>query len=453
MQKICISYNDRKYLAFALLKEVKWEKLEVESTLNGRMPTVINEKCVLVLHQAKNVLTVAERGEHVMYSRIYIDIMHELGGTYALAKRFNESANCYKSLYEYFTFLLDDLDSDKEIIDKVICGNVEYPEYLGLNIDEKRELHNSLLHDYQFLLRRMIEISRTITSIQYQNFMEYAGEKLRLEKDIDYHLLLKSLKIVIAQVERGAEKSELIRRLRDLEDKIKEIRKSKILLNTDLQMLDPYHEIKQLLLDIEFDALRDYISFKNISHEKTEFHFNLQIFCLIIKNLIFNVKEAAQKYSLNNFKMEICFYETIDNHSRIVYIAMADNIPSYEQLKKSIEVLNQDNMNDSTTCRDKGHGLYHVKSMLHLNTLWRLQIMEKNDMTKILTIPIYEKLLWIEGTMVTYIIGKAGTGKSAFYEKELEKRVNRLYFATLWEDEQLTTQYFAIRKDEIRFGF
>lgn len=36
--------------------------------------------------------------------------------------------------------------------------------------------------------------------------------------------------------------------------------------------------------------------------------------------------------------------------------------------------------------------------------------------------------------MVTFVKGHRSTGKSLHYEKELERKDNRVYFATLWED-------------------
>ena len=371
-------YRDRKNISIAYYEKSFWSNEDTEEQQNY--------KSIFYLNDGLSYTNVDNQKSII--NRIYTKLLFRLAEIYVKLNNWEESIKCYYKLYDYISFLISELEKDKNILD-IDSKNQELAEFVNLNENDLLSVELSLLTDYEELTKMLIDINRNITNIQTLQ-MANSAEILETLKELIKHDFSGAINLIKANIKKiEGENVDVL--LSDAKAGLKKVDHliDDTIKSTFEKLINP-NELPDLNIIIE-TFIKRYSFYNNIDIKyekgnKIKAKVPVEFVRRLIDNLIENSREVGIRNNLKKIQISIRCEECSDT----IYLLYTDNTQDFDAFMNVIKLLNLDAISipSKKNSSREGTGLISLKKLFgkyNKNTPWELK---GNDSEKTLTIPL-----------------------------------------------------------------
>ena len=332
---------------------------------------------------------------------IYTEILKALTNLYGRKLQWEQSLQYHNELYEYFQIITTELEKQKKNLENYLPNfkrqaNTDKSEFSFLEAKERENMYQSLLIDYDTLVKSLLEYGTNINKIQAIDLHDIK-EAIRKQNHFISHeirkhynnldAIEKDFRVIICE-SKGENK--LRRHVDCLEREIASLG----------YHIDGYEKTMgiSLLKKINISEVADsYIEtfsksyaadvvIRNLTKGEFVVKFNPFDIKEYISILLSNAYKVGQRHNINPIVIEFELFED----EGVIFLQCSDNCGEYPNFKNNIV----DNLNSKvpvTNCYNKGgHGfglqlLKDLSKSYNIDLNWNLK---GNDNLKILTIPL-----------------------------------------------------------------
>ena len=373
-------YRDRKNISIAYYEKSFWGNEDTEEQQNYKSISCL-----------KNGLSYTNvDNQKSIINKIYTKLLFRLAEIYVKLNNWEESIKCYIKLYDYISFLITELEKDKNILEKNINSkNQELAEFANLKENDLLSVEISLLTDYEELTKMLIYINCEITNMQTLQ-MAKSTDILETLKELIKHDFSGAINLIKANIKQIEEKNVNI----SLSDAKAGLKKVDYLIDETIKstfekLINP-NELPDLNIIIE-TFIKRYSFYNNIDIKykkgnKIKAKVPVEFIRRLIHNLIENSREVGIRNNLEKILIEISCEECSD----AIYLIYVDNTQDFDAFMEVINLLNLDALSipSKKNSSREGTGLISLKKLLskyNKNIPWELK---GSDSEKTLIIPL-----------------------------------------------------------------
>jgi len=373
-------YRDRKNISIAYYEKSFWSNKETEEQQNNESISCLeNGLSYTNVDNQKSII-----------NKIYTKLLFRLAEIYVKLNNWEESIKCYYKLYDYISFLIVELEKDKNILDKNINSkNQELAEFANLEENDLLSVEISLLTDYEELTKMLIDINRNITNIQTLQ-MANSAEILETLKELIIHDFSGAINLIKANIKQIEEEnittslSDAKAGLRKVDHLIDDTIKS-----TFEKLINP-NELPDLNIIIE-TYIKRYSFYNNIDIKyKKGNKIKAKVPVEFVRRLIHNLIENSREVGIRNNLEKILIRIRCEECSDTICLIYVDNTQDFDAFMNVINLLNSDALSipSKKNSSGEGTGLINLKKLFskyNKNIPWKL---EGSDSEKTLIVPL-----------------------------------------------------------------
>jgi hypothetical protein len=381
------SFRDRRFIALGYYELSFW------LVRNNRIDDAISS--------LKTGLEVFDIDSKSIIEVIYTEIIKTLANLYGRKQHWEKSLFYYNQLYNYFQYVTSELEKQKKNLELNLPSSThkqtnEKSEFVFLKSKEKESMYQSLLIDYDTLVKALLEYGNNINKIQTIDLHDI-NEAIRQQNYFISHEIRKHYNHFIAINKDLKNISEKTTNEKGFQNKLKNL---ELEINCFGAHIDSYEKTAGVCLINEINLTvvsNNYIEMFSKYYEADVIIKNLTRDIITVKFTPFNIKEYIANLLSNAYDVgrrneikPITIEFKIYLESGIVYLDCSDNCGDYSNFE--INVVN--NLNSKlpiiNSYNKDGHGralsmLKELSKTYGIDLNWKLK---GNNKHKTLTIPL-----------------------------------------------------------------
>jgi len=381
------SFRDRRFIALG------YHELSFWYVRNNKI-----DKAITLLVKGLEVFNIDKKS---IINVIYTEILKELANLHGRNLQWEQSLHYHNELYEYFQIITAELEKQKKNLETYL-PNFKKPkkknksEFIFLEAKEREQMYQSLLIDYDSLVKSLLEYGTDINKIQAIDLHDIK-ESIRKQNHFISHEIRKHYNNMDAikkdfrnLICESKEKTELIKHIDSLEMEIASLG----------YQIDGYEKTMgiSLLKKINITEIaKSYIETFSKSYAadvvitnstKKEFVVKFNPFDIkeYISILLSNAYKVGQRHNINPITIDFELFQDDD----VIFIQCSDNCGEYTNFNDNI-VTNLNSKAPLTNCCNRGgHGL-GLKLLKELSESDNIDLdwnLNGDDSHKVLTIPL-----------------------------------------------------------------
>ena len=386
--KDCIAkahkYKDRKNISLAYYEQSFWSTGDIN-----------NRRAIKSLQDGLAGLSLFNNtnDKKSFLNKIYIKILLRISELYVKNQEWEEALKYYQELYDYMSFLRDELEKDKDNIFNAEKQNKKerehsFSEFENLNEKEFFSLERSLLIDYESLTKILVDLNNNIKNVRELQLIS-TSQIVEASKSLINHDLNNAITYIENEIKTS---NSSLPNIEKIESGIK---KAKSVIGEALKLDIVKSTYQDQIIDLN-SIINPYIELLRYHNRGITIELDIKkklkaiippgYLRQLLLNLIENSREVGNRNRVESIQIKIKCIEL----DRMVKIFYSDNAKDYNFFVQIIEKLNSSDLEIPSRKNPEkgGEGLKNLKLLFNKyneSQPWKL---EGDNVEKTLIIPL-----------------------------------------------------------------